>query len=41
MSVSETKSKVLRQGEATRRAVLGDSYVESTGTTTTAFDAPF
>lgn len=41
MSPSESKSQILRQGEATRRAVLGDAHVETIGTATTAFDAPF
>ncbi|HVY19808.1 MAG TPA: 4-carboxymuconolactone decarboxylase [Bauldia sp.] len=41
MSLTESKSQIRREGESTRRAVLGDSYVDSTGTTTTQFDAPF
>jgi len=41
MSLAETKSQTRRQGEATRRSVLGDTYVDTTGTATTAFDAPF
>jgi len=41
MSVAETKSPNLRQGEATRRTVLGDAYVDGIGAATTAFDAPF
>jgi 4-carboxymuconolactone decarboxylase len=41
MSVTEIKSPNLRQGEQTRRTVLGDEYVDSAEAKTTAFDAPF
>ena len=41
MPPSETKSERARQGEATRRSVLGDAYVDAAGTATSAFDAPF
>ena len=41
MSLTETKSQIQRTGEATRRSVLGDSYVDGTAATATAFDAPF
>lgn len=41
MSVTEAKSPRFRQGEATRRAVLGDAYVERVESGTTEFDAPF
>lgn len=41
MSVTEAKSPRFRQGEATRRAVLGDAYVERVKSGTTEFDAPF
>jgi 4-carboxymuconolactone decarboxylase len=41
MSVTEAKSPRFRQGEATRRAVLGDSYVERVAGGVTELDAPF
>lgn len=41
MSVTEVKSPRLRQGEETRRAVLGGDYVDLAEAATTSFDAPF
>ena len=41
MSVTEVKSPRQRQGEATRREVLSDAYVERAEAATTGFDAPF
>lgn len=41
MSVTETKSKNARQGDATRRSVLGDTHVDAAAEATTDFDAPF
>ena len=41
MSVTEVKSPRLRQGEAARREVLGDDYVERAEAATREFDAPF
>ena len=41
MSVTEVKSPRQRQGEETRRAVLGEDHVTRAGAATTDFDAPF
>jgi 4-carboxymuconolactone decarboxylase len=41
MSATEVKSPRLRQGETTRRAVLGDEHVGRAEAATTEFDAPF
>ena len=41
MSLTESKSPRLRQGEQTRREVLSDAYVERAEAATTDFDAPF
>lgn len=41
MSVTEVKSPRFRQGEATRRTVLSDAYVENVETQITEFDAPY
>ena len=41
MSLTESKSPRLRQGERTRREVLSDAYVERAEAATTDFDAPF
>ena len=41
MSATEVQSPRFRQGEATRRRVLGDGHVSRTGAATTEFDAPF
>ncbi|MDR3475028.1 MAG: 4-carboxymuconolactone decarboxylase [Devosia sp.] len=41
MSLTEVKSPRFRQGEATRRAVLGDAHVERSEAAMTEFDAPF
>ena len=41
MSLTEIKSARARQGEATRRAVLGDTHVDRADAATNEFDAPF
>ncbi len=41
MSVTELKSPRARQGEETRRAVLGTDHVGRAEAATTEFDAPF
>ena len=41
MSVTEVKSPRQRQGEETRRSVLGEDHVSRVGAATTEFDAPF
>jgi len=41
MSLTEAKSPRFRQGDATRRAVLGDGHVDRALEATTAFDEPF
>ena len=41
MSATEVKSPRFRQGEATRRLVLGDEHVSRMAAATTPFDAPF
>ncbi len=40
-TMSETQSARHRQGMATRRAVLGDSYVDRAEASSTEFDRPF
>ena len=41
MSLTEAKSPRYRQGDATRRAVLGESHVDRSIEATTDFDEPF
>jgi len=41
MSLTEIKSPRFRQGEQTRRAVLGDTHVDRADAATSDFDAPF
>ena len=41
MSLTEIKSARARQGEATRRAVLGDTHVDRADAATNEFDVPF
>ncbi|MEP7241016.1 MAG: 4-carboxymuconolactone decarboxylase [Devosia sp.] len=41
MSVTESKSPRLRQGEETRRTVLGSEHVARAEAATTEFDGPF
>ncbi|HVZ15466.1 MAG TPA: 4-carboxymuconolactone decarboxylase [Bauldia sp.] len=41
MSIAEIKSRNWRQGDATRRAVLGDGHVDGIGAAATSLDAPF
>lgn len=41
MSLTEIKSPRAQEGEATRRAVLGDTHVDRADAATNEFDAPF
>jgi 4-carboxymuconolactone decarboxylase len=41
MSLTEIKSPRFRQGEQTRRGVLGDTHVDRADAATSDFDAPF
>ena len=41
MSLTEVRSPRFRQGDATRRSVLGDAHVERVEAATTELDAPF